>query len=298
MGAGAGNYISSSVGAIGGGLTSHGQAKEQKKSNEFYRRLFSPESIYGYAAKTNPWLFYALGGKMPTSGWGSAFNTKSGILPDLQKIVSGEVLSPYLLNQPLNQLNRGYGQNLAKMQALIGRSGGQGGLANAYALANIAGRNNAIANTYQKYGQFRETQRRSDLDWLFGLLQGANTQGLNMAQAYGNKWSQPTSFLTAAGNAALGYAGMQPTFRESTATGPSPMATSPYRQGAPAAWDLYNQQGNANQWYSWPTNVNTYANPTPNTSSWGYSWPQGTGSTPSIQTGSTPGWYNASNFWK
>ena len=290
------SWITSTIGAIGGGLTSHGRAKEQKKSNAFYERLFSPNSIYGYAARTNPWLFYALGGAMPKSGWGSAFNPNSGILPDLQKIVSGQDLSPYLLNQPLNQLNRGYGQNLARMQALIGRSGGQGGLANAYALANLGGRNNAISNLYQNYGQFREKQRRSDLDWLFGLTQAANTQGLNMAQAYGNKWSQPTSFLTAAGNAALGYAGMQPSFRESTAATPSPMSLPiPQSQQRPA-WDMYNQQGSAAGWYGWPTGAGTFANPTPTTSSWGYSWPQG--ATPSIQTGSTPGWYNASNFWK
>lgn len=251
------SWISGAVGAAGGILSSMGRSREQRKSNKFYADLYSPNRVNSYAAQLNPWLFSALGAQAPKGGWGNMFaNPNQGMMGDLRKIIGGQDLSQYLLNQPLNQINRGAQQNLQQFQGMVGRSGMQGGLANAYGLANLGGRNNAIANMYNQYGQWREQQRRSDLDWIFSQIAGAQGQGTGLLNAYGSRWGQPTSSLTTIGNGALGFAagsGMGMFGGGGSGTNPASVAGGAAQgaQGGTPAWSAFMNQGNANNWYNW-----------------------------------------------
>jgi hypothetical protein len=182
---------------------SHAKAGDIKKSNAFYANLYSPANINKYAQQFNPWIWNAINGQQGTTGFSK----------DLYNILQGKDISPYLLNQPLNQINQGANQNLAKFQSLVGRNNAGGGLANAYGLANLGGRNTAVANLMNQYGQWREQQRRSDINWGLGQVQNSQNMGFNSANAYGNKWQVKPSWLDhlanslAAGSAA--YSGQQ-----------------------------------------------------------------------------------------
>ena len=198
-------WVGGMMGAIGSGFKSTGKNAEIRASNKFYGNLYHPQNVNAYANGLNPWIGSVLG-YQPQQGWGS-FTRRMGFDPrtspiygDLQKIASGQDISKYLMNQPLNQINQGYNNNLQRAQSMLGRSAGGGGLANTYALANQAGRTNATANLYQNYGQWREQQRRSDINWLLGQWGGAQGNAMNLLQSYGNKWQQPANFATVTGD--------------------------------------------------------------------------------------------------
>ena len=199
------SWVGGMVGAIGSGFRSTGKNAEIRASNKFYGNLYHPQNVNSYAGALNPWIASVLG-YTPKGGWsqfGGKYGmnpTKSPIYGDLQKIARGQDISQYLMNQPLNQINQGYNNNLQRAQSMLGRSAGGGGLANSYALANQAGRNNATANLYQNYGQWREQQRRSDINWLLGQYSGAQGNAMNLLQAYGGKWQQPANFATVTGD--------------------------------------------------------------------------------------------------
>lgn len=171
------------AGAVGGIASAIGARKQ--RGNAFQQALwqYNPNRINNSAAALNPWLAQLFGMPNKYNAWRPSGN--DAFMQDLRKIYSGQDISPYLLNQPLNQINQGQNQNLARVSSMLGRSGLSGGLANTYALANLAGGNNAKANLYQQYGQWREQQRRNDINNIFNLWgQSQNlAAGMNQQQA-------------------------------------------------------------------------------------------------------------------
>ena len=164
-------WITGLIGAAGSGIGSLGANKAAKAQNKFWQS----GTINKNAQGMNPWAWDAVQGKQ---GNGNQFSQ------DMYNIAQGKDMSSWLLNQPLNQINRGADTNMAKMQSQIGRSNMSGGLANAYSLTNRMGKQNATANLYQNYGQWREQQRRSDMDWLMGLVGKSQQQGGELADKY------------------------------------------------------------------------------------------------------------------
>jgi len=160
-------WVTGLIGAAGSGINSLGQNQAAKQQNKFWQ----PSTINNYAQQFNPWAWNAIQGRQGNT----AFSR------DMYNIAQGKDISPYLLNQPLNQINRGADTNMAKMQSMLGRSNMSGGLANGYALSNRMGRQNATANLYQNYGQWREQQRRTDMDWLMNQINRSQAQGGELA---------------------------------------------------------------------------------------------------------------------
>lgn len=236
-GAAAGGFL----GAAGAGLSSLGKERSANKYNSYLNNMYSVQNgpLLARAALLNPYLTNALKGD-----YGS-----TNFQRDFTNIAQGRDISPYLLNQPLNQLNRGYASNMSKMQSLLGRSNMSGGLANAYALANMGGRNNAISNLYNQYGQWREGQRRADLNWLMGQYNNNLGMSLDMINRQMGLYQNPpnrteragnmlTGFLTGASGGFLGGGGgaqtaPQPTYNMAPSYNPNPYVNS---LGSTGSW--------------------------------------------------------------
>jgi hypothetical protein len=170
-------WIAGVVAAAAGLWQQHDQNRKAKQSN---RRL-------GQFSGRNKIFEDAISGRY--KGGGTQFQQ------DMYKIAQGQDISPYLLSQPLSQVNKGAATNMNQMTAQLGRSNMSGGLANAYALSNRMGQQNNVANLFQNYGQWREGQRRSDLNWLTG---GYN-EALDRDIGLNDKFQQPGNpFLTGA----------------------------------------------------------------------------------------------------
>jgi hypothetical protein len=164
--------------------------------NKFYEGQYGPSGINSYAQQMNPWVWGAVNGQQGTTGFQKS----------LYDLAQGNDISPYLLNQPLNQINQGANRNMQSLTAQLGRSNMSGGLANAYALSNQMGRQNATANLYQNYGQWREQQRRSDLNWLLGQIQQSQQQGANIGSNIAQSHTFKKNFFQKLGAFGQAYA--------------------------------------------------------------------------------------------
>lgn len=206
----------------------------------------------------NPWIYSALGQNVPGAMDRNSPNYvgNSGFYKDLVKLVNGEDLSQYLLNNPRNQLNRGYNTNMQRVQALLGRQGGTTGLGTSYALANIAGRNNALASLYNQYGQWREQQRRTDLNWIMGLTSNAKEQASGRAmQALPYSPTSPGlaggfANLAQSGLAAYGALGGNSGGASLSAITTPANTSSGYTYPSTGGYGMPST-GTYNQWYSW-----------------------------------------------
>lgn len=178
--------IGGAASLLGGILGSKGQKAAANQQMNFMNYLYNPQRIQGAGLDLNPWLKAALmgGGKQVPNG-------ATGFGPDLQRLVNGQDLSQYSLNLPLQNSQRSYNQNLDRFSAMLGRSGAQGGLGQTYALANMAGANNARANIYQQYGLWREGQRRQDIGTIFDWLARNQQTAVGLAGSLGQSYAQP-----------------------------------------------------------------------------------------------------------
>jgi hypothetical protein len=167
--------------------------------NRYYENMYNPSNVNKYAQQYNPWIWDAIQGKNGTGG--TQFQT------DIYNIMQGKDISPYLLNNPMNQLNQGANQNLARFQSMVGRNNSGGGLANAYALANLGGRNVAMANLMNQYGQWREAQRRSDINWGLGQVGQSQDRGQATADRIAQSHTFEKNFWQKLGISAAGYGG-------------------------------------------------------------------------------------------
>lgn len=191
------------AGVIGGIAQYAGQRQAANSQNNWAKQMYQP----GLAQGWNPWLFSALGQNVMGSHDPSSsryVDRQSGYYQDLQKLVNGQDISPYLLNQPLNQINQGANQNMAKFQSMVGRSGMTGGLANAYALSNLGQRNTSIANLYNQYGQWKEQQRRNDIWNIMGQMGQAQDRARGAASGQAQMYQQPMNFMQGLGNGIAG----------------------------------------------------------------------------------------------
>jgi hypothetical protein len=202
-------------------------------SADMRNRYWQPGTINDLAAGMNPWVWNAMRG---IQGNGNQFSQ------DMYNIAQGKDISPYLLNQPLNQINQSYNGNMANMTAQLGRSNMSGGLGQAYQLANQMGRQNATANLYQNYGQWREQQRRSDLNWLMGLMQNSQNQGFNLAQNHvfkKNFWEK----LGAFGQGFVGASGMGGGGQKTDSTKPADFGNSQNARDYGSPWGAGTGEG-------------------------------------------------------
>jgi len=186
-------WITGLVGAAGSLAGSLGQNSATKTQNKFWQ----PNTINNYARGMNPWAWDAIEGKQGGTGFSK----------DMYNIAQGKDISPWLLNQPLNQINRSADTNMARMTSQLGRSNMSGGMADSYALTNQMGKQNATANLYQNYGQWREQQRRADMDWLMGLIGKSQDQGGALASKHQFK-QNPMQMLGGMVNGFMGGMGL------------------------------------------------------------------------------------------
>jgi len=277
-----GGWMGGVTSAIGAGFATRGYNRQQDNQNRYYERMFAPGTINAYAQQYNPWTWDAIAGKYGDSG--------TQFQQDMYKIAQGKDISPYLLNNPLNQLNQGANQNLARFQSMVGRNNSGGGLANAYALANLGGLNVSKANLMNQYGQWREQQRRSDLNWLLGQVHDSQTRGqgtvdrLTQSRQFKKNWMERVGIgLAAYGSGSSGGANTNPppTARQSFQYQPSSYS---YPGNSLGQNQYVGSLGNQGNWYSpansqggWNANTNPY------------------GGSSSIQTGTT-GWYSNPNY--
>ena len=178
------SWISGLVGGISAGAGVRGANNSAGVHNKFWQ----PGTINQYAQGMNPWVWNAMLGKGQGQG---------GLQGDLYNLAQGKDISPWLLNNPLAQANQSASTNMARMQSQLGRSNMSGGLANAYALSNAMGRQANVSNIFQNYGQWREQQRRSDLNWLMGQIGESQDQGMQLANQHifkKNLWEKLGAF--------------------------------------------------------------------------------------------------------
>jgi hypothetical protein len=98
------------------------------------------------------------------------------------------------MNAPYQQIAQSGNMNMQRMGSLIGRSNMAGsGMANMYAMANLATQGTQRAGVAQQYGLWREQQKRNDinsvmqyLNQMYGVQQGTQTYPYNNSQLAGN----------------------------------------------------------------------------------------------------------------
>lgn len=169
-------------GVLGGFLSGRGQGGTQAP--------ISPGQMWGGLQTLNPWLYGALtnrwvNGASPTSGLGYQFS---------QMANNPGYIDPRVMNLPYAQIEQGANTNLQRFGSMIGRSNMAGsGLANMYAMANLATRGQQRAGVAQQYSLWREQQRRNDINslmqymnQLYGVQQGTQTLPYSNSQLAGN----------------------------------------------------------------------------------------------------------------
>ena len=105
------SWISGIVAGIGSGAESRGYNRETKSWNKYVNSIYNPDAINQYAQQFNPWVWNAMMGKYGSGG--------TQLQTDMYKIAQGKDISPYLLNQPLNQINKTAATDMQSMQAGI-----------------------------------------------------------------------------------------------------------------------------------------------------------------------------------
>lgn len=278
---GGGGWAGGTVSAIGAGFSTRGYNRQADNMNRYYERMYAPSNINSYAQQYNPWTWDAIAGKYGTGG--------TNFQRDMYKIAQGEDISPWLLNNPMNQLNQGSQQNLARMQSIIGRNNAGGGMANAYALANVGGLNTSKANLMNNYGQWREQQRRSDLDWLLGQIKSSQGMGMQNVDKIAGSHQFKKNWMERVG---IGLAAYGSGSGGGQNTNPPPQAQSynpnsySYPGNSPQQNSYVGSLGSQGNWYS-PANSQGGFNSNPSNA---YA---GQGSMSSIQTGTpnTNSWY-------
>lgn len=239
---------------VAAGAQYMGQRKAAKDSNKAMASMANAD--WG---KDNPWLAAAMGKQGNYN-----VNRNSGFYQDLNKMVNGQDISPWLLNNPMAQLNQGSASNLSKMQGIIGKSNAEGGLANSYALANIGGLNSAKANLMQNYGQYRENQRRNDFSNIMGWMGNAQDRAAGRSTQMMNSYQQPMNGASAFGNLVQGglaaYGAMGNKFFTGKDNGGSTVQTGANPQYSP----YVNSLGSSGNWYQGGGSGGT----NPNSSGW------------------------------
>lgn len=201
-----------------------GQRRAAKQQNRYMSQLYSPENIMARARGINPWLFGALAGQAGTTPYQQ----------ELWKIASQPgYIDPRVMNAQYTQSAQQQQADLQRARAMLGTSdiGGNTGLGQAYAMANLAARTGRDVQLGQQYNLAREQQRRADLDWLSGQVSNAQQAAMQGAGAIGSTYQQPPSWLsTGAGAVQAGltaYGGMQGMARG----GGGPIPTGQWGQG-------------------------------------------------------------------
>jgi hypothetical protein len=221
-------WIAAVVAAAAGAWQQHDKNRKSRRANDRQR------DFANRMAGRNTIFEDAISGRYGGGG--------TGFQRDMYKIAQGQDISPYLLNQPLNQINRGADTNMQRMTAQLGRSNMSGGLGNAYALSNQMGAQNARANLFQNYGQFREQQRRSDLDWLTGGQGRALDRDIGVQQGSLDRYQERGDPWSAGIMAGIGtYAGAGGTWGRPGQPSQSPQGSNIQVGG----------NGNPKQWFQW-----------------------------------------------
>jgi hypothetical protein len=183
------------VGGVMGLAGSYMQGRSAKKAANTQAQAIrdaaamqSPQNVMGAARMYNPYIFQAL--MNPNQA------TQNPFQQNLNNIARNPgYIDPALMNQAYTQAQRGSQQAMINAQGLLGRTGAEGGMADAYALANQAALTGTRSNLMQGYSLWREQQRRADIDQLMNMYNQAINQGMGgqaqFANTYANIPQQP-----------------------------------------------------------------------------------------------------------
>jgi hypothetical protein len=154
--------IGAGLGLIGGLMGRGGEAGQ---------RYMNPQQMMSQLQGVNPWLYGALTGKWTPQG-----PSGSALGQYFSRMVNNPgYIDPRVMNMPYTQIERQGDSNMQRMAGMLGRNNmvGSGGVANMYAMANLATRGQQRAGVAQNYVLQREQQRRADINNLMQMMQGA-----------------------------------------------------------------------------------------------------------------------------
>lgn len=184
------------VGAIGGAAGGFFNSRSAKKSSRAQAQtmrdaamMMSSGNVLNRAQAYNPYIFNALmnPNKATTNPFQQQMNNLAG---------NPGYIDPALMNLPLTQAMRGQQQGMMAAQGQLGRSGMEGGIGDAYALASQAALTGQRAGIMQNYSLWREQQRRSDMDWLMNQYSGALGQAQQGQGAQAGMWGDVAQYQT------------------------------------------------------------------------------------------------------
>jgi hypothetical protein len=198
------------IGIAAGAFQGYGARKMQKEQNRLYQgaaERLSPQNITQAAGQLNPFLHYGLYGQQAQGG---PDVSGSGYAQSIRNIAHDPgYIDPTLQNAPLQQSAQRANTDYATAQGRLGRgafgsTGGTGGVASGYALANKGLQTQRDVGIQQQYGLWREAQRRSDLNWLMGAQNQTLGMAGNQAAGQGNmlmRQQAPMNYGSMFGNA-------------------------------------------------------------------------------------------------
>jgi len=178
--------------------TSAYSAKRQSDAMKKQSAALSPDSIKGRMLLTNPDLYWAAYGDnqfidpnkhapKTYSDWldqQASYSRKVQDNPLAAIFQLPGYVDPRQMNASINQIRQGENQSMVNMSNLIGRGGFEGGLANAYMMANIASTNKGAANVRSAYDAQRNDLMRQDINMSQGMLNQALGQAGNQQMNY------------------------------------------------------------------------------------------------------------------
>lgn len=204
----AGAVVGGVLGAAGGYFNSRSQkrtAANQQQAIQNAAAMMGAPNVMQRAQAYNPFLYNAL--MNPNTPTNNPFGQ------NLRNMAANPgYIDPALMNLPLTQATRGQQQGLLAAQSQLGRSGMEGGMGDAYALASQAALTGQRAGIMQNYSLWREQQRRADIDWLmnqFNNAVGMGQQGQGMQAGIYQQLPQYMQPISTTGNMITGaLAGM------------------------------------------------------------------------------------------
>ncbi len=211
------------IAGAGALFSAYGQHRAAKKQRGYLRNAagqMSPEAIMAGARQLNPWLFNALNQadlyQTPTFGntgdyldYQSSMSSPGSYTDNLAQLAhTPGYIDPRTMNYGIQQSMLGADAGFQQASSMVGRSGLEGGMADAYTFAHEANKSQIGAQAYQQYNLAREEKRRSDVALIQGMISQSQQAASGNAQARANILSQqqagPNAFSMLGQGAATG----------------------------------------------------------------------------------------------
>ena len=199
------------------GYSDHKKSKAQNKYLQKASDQFTPQNIMDRIRLMNPQLYNAaygpsqFGPPPPNMNQSQWLDYQAGLNKQVQQNPMAALfqqpgyIDPRMMNLDINQGAQQGQMNAQQFAAQAGRGGFEGGLADAYALANQAAQNQIRAQVAQNYNLARTQLMRQDIGQGQDILNQAQSQATGQASqkaGYMSQMQAPTSWGEIAANTA------------------------------------------------------------------------------------------------